>query len=80
MSRMLSTSLLLFSLFVQRCFAFSPLSTSYNYGQRLRMSINDEPVTDKMQAMSTAKKIGAAVGVLGLFLGKKSIDGPGEYE
>ena len=44
------------------------------------MSTNDEPVTDKMQAMSTTKKVGAAVGVLGLLLGKKSIDGPGEHE
>ena len=42
------------------------------------MSSNMEPVTDKMQATSTAKKVGAALGVLGLVFGKKVLDGPGE--
>ena len=44
------------------------------------MNTNDKPVTDKMQATPTARIVGAALGVLGLVLGKKSIDGPGEYE
>ena len=44
----------------------------------LTMSSNEEPTTDKMQATSNIKKVGAALGVLGLVFGKKNLDGPGK--
>ena len=80
LSMMLSISFLFCLFSLQKSSAFRPLRASYNYGQSLRMNTNDKPVTDKMQATPTAKIVGAALGVLGLVLGKKSIDGPGEYE
>ena len=45
----------------------------------LTMSSSEEPVTDKMQATSNIKKVGAALGVLGLVFGKKNLDGPGKW-
>ena len=63
---------------IQCCSAFVPVNHRCNTASMLTMSSNEEPTTDKMQATSNIKKVGAALGVLGLVFGKKNLDGPGK--
>ena len=76
-------TLLLSLTLIQNTSAFLPTTHNARTVQRTSqgtflMSSNQEPTTDKMQAVSNAKKVGAALGVLGLVFGKKAIDGPGK--
>lgn len=62
---------------LQSCAAFAPTKPSLLQRNIMNMNSDLEPVTDKMQASSTVKKLGAAAGFFGLVFGKRFLDGPG---